>query len=105
MSFSITFDIPEFDHQGECYVINGVARFDRIDEGIGSYEFWGAHGNHVQWVNDFIEYEEFNPARLDTDGNAYPVSTEVRQSLMEDDELILKVIEIADKENPPHGHV
>lgn len=46
--------------------------FQYVDNGIGSYEYWGAKGNHSSWEIEFVNAKT-------KDGNDFPV---------EDDELI-----------------
>lgn len=39
---------------GEAAPVEVEVEFQYVDVGIGSYEFWGARGNDVQWAVEFV---------------------------------------------------
>ena len=53
-------ELDALPRYGVCAECKQAARFQLIDVGIGSYEFWGATGNHVEmvWASECCEGEE-----------------------------------------------
>lgn len=43
--------------EGEYYFCSGVLELDVIDDGIGSYEYWGSKGIDHNWCYDIVNYK------------------------------------------------
>ena len=60
-------ELDALPRYGVCAECKQAARFQLIDVGIGSYEFWGATGNHVEmvWASECCEGEEQEKEQAD----------------------------------------
>lgn len=57
MKLEYEYDSFEYGGEEECYLIVLEADIIRVDEGIGSYEFWGTTGYDVNWVSEIESIE------------------------------------------------
>lgn len=46
------------------YIASGVALYSVYDEGIGSYEYWGAKGTHHEYIAEFSEIKTISSLAL-----------------------------------------